>query len=235
MIFHSFSKISLGSSKSITILQAVIIDLLFLGNWCESNIGDHDKDSDSLALSETVESADDTDAYADPSSYEAPGGQEGDSSSDNESEDSGKSENVTGSAIQQKALNYLIKIKEDNRIPQRTVENIAFATSRLFQGALLNLRRNLAQTLQNADVILEDIPGATDCFDELSDCFDGLEKGWLPSDEKLPCVVGLDVTRSFCFSAVLHVCVLYSSLMLSVSIQGVKRKCTWKEMCYCKA
>ena len=44
-----------------------------------------------------------------------------------------------------------------------------------------------------AVVVLEDIPGATDCFDELSDCFDGLEKGWLPSDEKLPCVVGLRV------------------------------------------
>ena len=69
----------------------------------------------------------------------------------------------------------------------------------------------MAQTLQNADVVLEDIPGATDCFDELSDCFDDLEKGWLPSDEKLQCVVGLNMARSFCFffSAVLCVCILY--------------------------
>ena len=170
-------------------MQAVIIDPLFLGNWCELNIGGHDKDSDSFSLTETVESADDMDVYADRSYFEAPRDQEGDSSSDNESEESSKSENVTGTALQQKALNYLIKIKEENRIPQRTVANIAFATSRLFQGALFNLRRNLAQTLQNADVVLEDIPGATDCFDELSDCFDGLGKGWLPSDEKLPCVV----------------------------------------------
>ena len=188
-------------------MQAVIIDLLFSGNCCELNIGDHDKYSDSLPLTETVESADDTDAYADSSSFKAPSDQEGDGSSDNESEESGKSDNVTGTAIQQKALNYLVKIKEENRIPQRTVENIAFATSRLFQGALLNLKRKLAQSLQIVDVVLEDIPGATDCFDELSDCFDGLEKGWLPSDEKLPCVVGLNVARSFCFSAALRVCV----------------------------
>ena len=65
-------------------MQALIIDLLFLGNWCELNIGGHDKDSDSLSLTETVESADDTDAYADPSYFESPRDQEGDSSSDNE-------------------------------------------------------------------------------------------------------------------------------------------------------
>ena len=189
--FALSAKFLLKCSKSITIFQAVIIDLLLLGNWCDLNIGDHDKDGDSSSLSETVESADDMDAYADPSHFEASRDQEGDSSSDNESEESSKSENVTGTALQQKALNYLVKIKEENRIPQRTVENIAFATSRLFQGALLNLRRNLAQTLRNADVVMEDIPGATDCFEELSDCFDGLEKGWLPSDAKLPCVVGL--------------------------------------------
>lgn len=81
---------------------------MFLGNWCEFNIGGHDKDSDSLSLTETVESADDMDAYA----------MEGDNSSDNELEESGKSGNVTGTALQQKALNSLIKIKEENRIPK---------------------------------------------------------------------------------------------------------------------
>lgn len=81
---------------------------MFLGNWCEFNIGGHDKDSDSLSLTETVESADDMDAYA----------MEGYNSSDNELEESGKSGNVTGTALQQKALNYLIKIKEENRIPK---------------------------------------------------------------------------------------------------------------------
>ena len=89
--------------------------------------------------------------------------------------------------------------------------------------------------VQNVRLPLEDVPGATDCFDELSDCFDGFEKGWLPSDEKLPCMVGLNVARSFCFSDVLCVCVLFSNLMLSVSIQGAKRSCTWEETCYCKA
>ena len=81
---------------------------MFLGNWCEFNIGGHDKDSDSLSLTETVESADNMDAYD----------MEGDNSSDNELEESGKSGNVTGTALQQKALNCLIKIKEENRIPK---------------------------------------------------------------------------------------------------------------------
>lgn len=81
---------------------------MFLGNWCEFNIGGHDKDSDSLSLTETVESADNMDAYA----------MEGDNSSDNELEESGKLGNVTGTALQQKALNHLIKIKEENRIPK---------------------------------------------------------------------------------------------------------------------
>lgn len=81
---------------------------MFLGNWCEFNIGGHDKDSDSLSLTKTVESADNMDAYA----------MEGDNSSDNELEENGKSGNVTGTALQQKALNYLIKIKEENRIPK---------------------------------------------------------------------------------------------------------------------
>lgn len=81
---------------------------MFLGNWCEFNIEGHDKDSDSLSLTETVESADNMDAYA----------MEGDNSSDNELEENGKSGNVTGTALQQKALNYLIKIKEENRIPK---------------------------------------------------------------------------------------------------------------------
>lgn len=81
---------------------------MFLGNWCEFNIEGHDKDSDSLSLTETVESADNMDAYA----------MEGDNSSGNELEENGKSGNVTGTALQQKALNYLIKIKEENRIPK---------------------------------------------------------------------------------------------------------------------
>ena len=172
----------------ITIIPIIIIiHLLFQGNWCEAYIGHHNEYNDSSSLTETVESAD----YADPSSYfQTLGDQEWESSDDNETEDNGESEHGTSTTLQHRALNYLVKIKEENRIPQRTVENIAFETSRLFQGALHNLQSSLTETLRNADVVLEDIPGAADCFDELSDCFEGLAKGWLPSDEKLPCVVG---------------------------------------------
>ena len=48
-----------------------------------------------MSLTETVESADNMDAYA----------MEGDNSSGNELEENGKSGNVTGTALQQKALN----------------------------------------------------------------------------------------------------------------------------------
>ena len=64
--------------------------------------------------------------------------------------------------------------------------------------------------VQNVRLPLEDVPGATDCFDELSDCFDGFEKGWLPSDEKLPCMVGLNVARSLFFFLMFYVYVYCS-------------------------
>ena len=151
---------------------------MFPGNWCEIHIGDY-HDEHSVSLLETDPS----------SSFQTLQDQEGECSANSEAEVNDESDHGTAISLQQRALNYLVKIKEENRIPQRTVENIAFATSRLFQGALHNLKKSLTETLQNADLVLEDIPGAIDCFDELSCCFDGLEKGWLPADEKLPCVV----------------------------------------------
>lgn len=159
------------------------------GNWCEVDIGDQYGYNDSSLPIEAVESVDDDDDDADPtSSFKIFGDWEEENWDDNETEDNGESEHGTSSTLRQRALNYLVKIKEENRIPQRTVENIAFATSRLFQGALHNLQRSLTETLQNANIVLEDITGATECFEELSDCFDGLAKGWLPGDVKLPCV-----------------------------------------------
>lgn len=35
-------------------------DFLFLGNWCELSVGDHDEYNDSLSETEAVESTDDT-------------------------------------------------------------------------------------------------------------------------------------------------------------------------------
>lgn len=164
---------------------------MVLGNWCKADTGDHYGYNDSSLPIEAVESVhDDDDADADlTSSFKILGDWEEENWDDNESEDV-ESEHGTSSTLQQRALNYLVKIKEENCIPQRTVENIAFATSRLFQGALHNLQRSLTETLQNANITLEDITGATECFEELSDCFDGQAKGWLPGDGKLPCVVG---------------------------------------------
>ena len=175
-------------------MKEIIIHLLVLGNWCEVDIGDQYGYNDSSLPIEAVESVDDDDDDDPTSSFKIFGDWEEENWDDNETEDNGESEHGTSSTLRQRALNYLAKIKEENRIPQRTVENIAFATSRLFQGALHNLQRSLTETLQNANIVLEDITGATECFEELSDCFDGLAKGWLPGDVKLPCVVGKTMT-----------------------------------------
>ena len=173
-------------------MKEIKIPLSVLGNWCEVDIGDHYGYNDSPLPIEAVESVDDDDDDdADlTSSFKILGDWEEENWDGNESEDNGESEHGTCSTLQQRALNYLVKIKEENRIPQRTVENIAFATSWLFQGALHNLQRCLTETLQSANIVLEDITEVTECFKELSDCFDGLAKGWLPGDGELPCVVG---------------------------------------------
>lgn len=68
-------------------------------------------------------------------------------------------------------------MKEENRMPQQTVQNIACATSHLFQGALACLQEDLRESLNADNIILDDIPGAADCFDKVSHCFDSLEKG----------------------------------------------------------
>ena len=101
-----------------------------------------------------------------------------------------ESKHGTCDSLQRKIVNYLVKVKEENRIPQRTVQNIAYATSRLFQGALVYLQEDLRECLNADNIELNDIPGAVDCFDKISHCLDGLEKGWIHTDGKLQCVVG---------------------------------------------
>ena len=110
---------------------------MFPGNGCEIHIGDY-HDEHSVSLLETVEN--DTDPS---SSFQTLQDQEGECSANSEAEVNDESDHGTAISLQQRALNYLVKIKEENRIPQRTVENIAFATSRLFQGALHNLKKSL--------------------------------------------------------------------------------------------
>lgn len=164
---------------------------MFSGNWCEENSDSGDGDGCSLqsSLIQFDESLDDDTPSCSDESF--PLTKNLDDALPSDLDSSGeKSEQDTYNLLQQKIVNYLLKVKEENRVPQRTVQNIARATSHLFQGALVHLQDDLRVCLNANNIALDDIPGAADCFDKVSHCLDGLEKGWIHIDGKLQCVVG---------------------------------------------
>lgn len=69
---------------------------------------------------------------------------------------------------------YLIKIKEENRLTSKATQQIARATSQLFHTAVNQLKRRIQDCLSDADVNMEDNPGISEAFTNVSDPFDGL-------------------------------------------------------------
>lgn len=164
---------------------------MFSGNWCvvDSDSVDADESSLSSSLIQCANSAEDDTPSCSYESFPTTENQDGGFSSGSDSDD--ESEHGPCNLLQQKIVNYLVKVKEENRMPQRTVQNIAYATSRLFQGALVYLQEDLSECLNADNIVLDDIPGATACFEKVSHCLDGLEKGWIHTDGKLRCVIGI--------------------------------------------
>ena len=72
------------------------------------------------------------------------------------------------------AVRYLIKVKEGNRLSNKATQNIAAATSQLFDIGFEQLEKRIEQSLSDVGLNIEDVPGISDCFDEILDPFDGL-------------------------------------------------------------
>lgn len=85
---------------------------------------------------------------------------------------------------------YLVKIKEENRLTQTTMERVAQATSDLFQVTLRKLKRKVEETLKDANI--DELPGLEDTFEEFNNPFEELQTKWMLREftrEKLPYVV----------------------------------------------
>lgn len=72
------------------------------------------------------------------------------------------------------AKNYLIKIKESNRLSNRATQNIACVTSALLGEACLQIEDKIKTSLEDANLNYEDIPGITEAFDNFANPFQGL-------------------------------------------------------------
>ena len=85
---------------------------------------------------------------------------------------------------------YLLKVKEENRLTQTTVEKIAKATSELFSVACRRLQRKVDETLKDAN--MEKLPGIDAAFEEVTAPFEQLDSKWMLPEftrKKLPYVV----------------------------------------------
>lgn len=97
-------------------------------------------------------------------------------------EDNGPLADITGK--------YLLKVKEENRLTQTTIQNIAKATSELFSVACNRLKRKVKETLKDANV--ETMPGIKAAFEEVISPFEDLDAKWMFPEftrDKLPYVV----------------------------------------------
>ena len=61
---------------------------------------------------------------------------------------------------------FLFKIKEENKLTQTCVRQIATVTKKLFQGAVSRIKRNAEQCLSNGGVVSANIPGFDAVFSD---------------------------------------------------------------------
>ncbi|KAK3731003.1 hypothetical protein QZH41_018751, partial [Actinostola sp. cb2023] len=81
--------------------------------------------------------------------------------------------------VQDKAAKFLLKVKEENRLGQTTMQKITGAASKFFRGTLQMLKRKLTDSLENEfNVESTDISGFEEAFEEIDDPFEGLNTAW---------------------------------------------------------
>lgn len=84
---------------------------------------------------------------------------------------------------------YLLKVEEENRLTQTTVQNIAKATSEIFRFACSRLKRKI-EKLKNKNA--ERFPGIEAAFEDVASAFERLNAKWMFPEftrGKLPYVV----------------------------------------------
>lgn len=64
------------------------------------------------------------------------------------------------------AVRYLIKIKEGNKLSNKAAQNIVATTSQLFDIAFEKLEKRIQESLTQAGLQIEDVPGIEEVFDE---------------------------------------------------------------------
>ena len=83
-----------------------------------------------------------------------------------------------------------MKIKEENRLTQATIQRVALATSDLFSVACRRLKRKVEETLRHANI--DELPGLEAAFEDFTSPSEQLQTKWMLAEfrrEKLPYVV----------------------------------------------
>lgn len=66
---------------------------------------------------------------------------------------------------------FLFKIKEENKLTQKSLQQIAIATRQLVQGSIERIKRKAENCLLTAGINSRDVPGFDDVFlDDILDC-----------------------------------------------------------------
>lgn len=93
---------------------------------------------------------------------------------------------------------FLFKIKEENKLTQKSLQKIAIATKQLFQGSIQRIKRKAEDCLAEAGIDSGDIPGFQDSFqDEMDEYNDimtsNMETFHKRGDCDIPFVVSISV------------------------------------------
>lgn len=92
---------------------------------------------------------------------------------------------------------YLLKVKEENRLTQTTVQNIAKATSELFLVACRRLKQKIEETLKDENA--KRFPEIEAAFEDVTSPFEQLNAKWMFPEftrDKLPYVVSYITFKS---------------------------------------
>ena len=100
---------------------------------------------------------------------------------------------------------FLFKIKEENKLTQKCLQQIASATKQLLEGSIQRIKRKAEDCLSNAGINSSNVPGFDDAFlDEILDCnsiqimASNVENYHKREDCNIPFVVRITILEVLC-------------------------------------